>query len=73
MVLGFLLYESIDLAYNMGKITFNGITYTYNWYYGITPTDLNNKIKSDEIKLQMAQKKIHELEKRILALEDKKD
>jgi hypothetical protein len=72
MVLGFLLYESIDLAYNIGKITFNGITYSYNWYYGITSDILNNKINADEIKLQIAEKKIQELEKRILALEDKK-
>ena len=71
MVLGFLLYESIDVIYNVGKITYNGITYTYNWYYGLTPEDLNNKIIYDEQKLSLAEKKIKELEKRILLLEDK--
>lgn len=72
MVLGFLLYESIDVIYNVGKITYNGITYTYNWYYGLTPQDLNNKIIYDEQKLSLAEKKIKELEQRILLLEDKK-
>ena len=73
MVLGFLLYESIDVAVNLVKITYNGISYTYNWYYDIKPEDLNKKIKDDEEKLLHAQNKIKELERRILALEDKKN
>jgi hypothetical protein len=35
MVLGFILYESIDLLYNTTKITINVIIGTYNWYYNI--------------------------------------
>ena len=73
MVLGFLLYESIDVAVNLVKITYNGISYTYNWYYDIKPEDLNKKIKDDEEKLLHAQNKIKDLERRILALEDKKN
>ena len=73
MVLGFLLYESIDVAVNLVKITYNGISYTYNWYYDIKPEDLNKKIKDDEEKLLHAQNKIKDLERRIIALEDKKN
>ena len=37
MVLGFVLYEAVDVGYNVIKMTYNGVAYTYNWYYGITP------------------------------------
>tara|TARA_Y100001935_G_scaffold248191_1_gene245066 strand:- start:296 stop:535 length:240 start_codon:yes stop_codon:yes gene_type:complete len=35
MVLGFILYETIDIAYNVGKIGYNSVTGLYNWYYDI--------------------------------------
>jgi hypothetical protein len=37
MVLGFILYESFDLVYHVGKFTVNGVFGIYNWYY-----DINN-------------------------------
>ncbi len=73
MVLGVILYETLDLAYSVGKITFNGVYYTYNWYYGFTQEDLNNKIINDENKLKQAEDKIKDLERRLLLLEDKKE
>ena len=33
MVLGFLIYETIDVAYHVGKMTYNGASFIYNWYY----------------------------------------
>ena len=35
MVLGFVLYEAVDLGYNVVKIGYNSITGAYNWYYQI--------------------------------------
>lgn len=33
MVLGFLLYETIDLGVNIIKLTYNGMRGTYYWWY----------------------------------------
>ena len=35
MVLGFILYETFDIAYHLGKFTVNGVVGIYNWYYDI--------------------------------------
>jgi len=33
MVLGYLLYETIDLGFTVCKIGYNSINFIYNWYY----------------------------------------
>ena len=35
MVLGMILYESVDLAYNVVKLGYNGVRGTYYWWYGM--------------------------------------
>ena len=35
MVLGIILYESVDLAYNVVKLSYNGVTGVYNWWYQV--------------------------------------
>ena len=40
MVLGFILYETIDLAYNVGKLGYNSVTGLYNWYYNVKSDDV---------------------------------
>ena len=35
MVLGYLLYEGVDIAVNLGKISYNTIMGIYHWYYDI--------------------------------------
>ena len=35
MVLGFVLYEAVDLGYNVVKISYNSVAGLYNWYYEI--------------------------------------
>ena len=35
MVLGFLLYEAVDVVYNVGRVGWNGVAGAYRWYYGI--------------------------------------
>jgi hypothetical protein len=48
-MMGYILYETIGLAYNITKLTCNTITATYNWYYVIdtnntTNVDINSKL-----------------------------
>jgi hypothetical protein len=72
MVLGFFLYETVDVGYNLIKMTYNGVAYTYNWYYGITLDTLESKIQHDESELKQTKERIAVLERRLLALEDDK-
>jgi len=61
MVLGFILYESFDLVYHVGKITVNGVFGIYNWYYDInnyTPITGMNKYELLEDKIDNLTKQI---------------
>ena len=49
MVLGFILYETIDIAYNVGKLGYNGVTGLYNWYYDIKTEDDQEKERLDRL------------------------
>ena len=48
MVLGFILYEAVDLLWNFGGMTYRGSKLVYNWYYDIpTPDDIEiNELKN---------------------------
>ena len=61
MVLGMIVYETVDIAYNVLKIGYNGIVGTYNWWYSVEPTEV--VVAREETKA------IHELEDRIHNLE----
>ena len=62
MVLGFILYETIDILYTVGKITINSGKYVYDWYYQLDElNDIENN-KDEQIK---------DLIKRIEYLENK--
>lgn len=58
MVLGLILYETVDLLYNMGSMTINGTLYVYNWYYSVP------KEKSKEIEMLML--RLEKLEQQLL-------
>ena len=62
MVLGFLLYEAVDVAYHATKITFNGIAFVYNWYYGINIRNLDYKVKDDEQHIKLLEDRVKQLE-----------
>lgn len=61
MVLGFILYETFDVLYHAGSMTYNGTAYLYNWYYGVKDESIS---KEDEIKL--LKMRIEDLERRLL-------
>ena len=68
MVLGFIIYESIDLMYNATKLTVNVIFGTYNWYYDIKPYE---PLQEDRILL--LEDKIDKLTKQLEITNIKKD
>jgi hypothetical protein len=53
MVLGFLLYETVDFVWHFGKMSYNGSKYVYDWYYEVpTPDDIEiSKLKELEDKI----------------------
>ena len=59
MVLGFLLYETIDLGVNVIKLTYNGIRVTYYWWYEL-----------DYPEVALEKKAIEDVEKLTHKLED---
>lgn len=62
MVLGMILYESVDLAYNVVKLGYNGIRGTYYWWYGMNYPEV--QVQKDSTKaLLMLEDRIHNLER----------
>lgn len=62
MVLGFLLYEAVDVAYHATKLTVNSVSFVYNWYYGININNLDNKVRHDEEHIKMLEDRVKQLE-----------
>ena len=62
MVLGMVLYEAVDVAYNVGKIGINSITGLYNWYYSIEPPEVKER-KNEMKKIEELEEKIDKLSK----------
>lgn len=58
MVLGFLLYETVDLVWHFGGMTYRGSKYIYDWYYQIQSAD-----EIEINKLQLLEDKVTHLEK----------
>ena len=70
MVLGFILYETVDLLWNFGGMTYRGSKLIYNWYYNIpTPDDIEiNELKKLNDRIAHLEKLIQN--NHIQALED---
>ncbi len=70
MVLGFVLYEGIDLAYNVLKLGYNGISGVYNWYYYEPEPEVS---REQEILIEMTNlmSKLEELQKELKVKNDK--
>ena len=65
MVLGIILYESADLAYNVVKLGYNGVTGVYNWWYQIEKIEKeesHNETKELIKQLKLLNNKVEELE-----------
>lgn len=62
MVLGFLLYEAVDMAYHATKLTFNSASFLYNWYYDISIHTLDNKVQHEEEHIKLLEDRVKQLE-----------
>ena len=69
MVLGYILYETVDLGISAIKLTYRGVRASYYWWYSMDYPEVereNRKIKD----MEELTKKLERLEK---LLEDKKE
>ena len=69
MVLGYILYETVDLGISAIKLTYRGVRASYYWWYNMDYPEVereNRKIKD----MEELTKKLERLEK---LLEDKKE
>jgi|TARA_B100000795_G_C22674694_1_gene389322 hypothetical protein len=66
MVLGYLLYEVVDLGVNVIKIGYNGSRATYYWWYGIAYPE----VQRDTLEVERLTNRLEKLE---LLLKDKED
>ena len=69
MVLGYILYETVDLGISAIKLTYRGVRASYYWWYNMDYPEVereNRKIKD----MEDLSKKLERLEK---LLEDKKE
>ena len=66
MVLGMLLYEGVDIAYNVVRLGYNSVAGVYNWYYQI------EEIEEEETHKEAKEMKdeLKKLNKRVKELED---
>ena len=74
MVLGFVLYESIDLAFNVLKLGYNGVSGLYYWYYTEPEKQETTESREQEILIEMTNlmNKLEELQKELKVKNDKK-
>ena len=66
MVLGFILYEAVDVAYHVTKMTLNSASMVYNWYYDINIYSIDNKVRTDEEHIKQLEDRVQQLEDMIL-------
>jgi len=70
-MLGYILYESVEITYTVLKLGYNAISGTYNWYYGIdNKTDEQIKLEKLEKDEENKDNIIKNLEERINKLEN---
>jgi hypothetical protein len=66
-MLGYLLYEAVEVTYTVSKLLYTGVSSTYYWYYGVENlTEKKLEYKEDE-----KDKIIAELKDRMDKLEKK--
>ena len=58
MVFGVIIYETIDIMYNLTSIGYKSVKGIYNWYYGI-----ENNIINEKNQILLLEYKVDKLEK----------
>jgi hypothetical protein len=60
-MIAYLLFETADIVYTIGKLGYNGIRATYYWYYGLEYPE-NKQIQNKELLIKQLTKRIETLE-----------
>lgn len=63
-MIGFLLYETVDIVYTLSKLGYNSLHSLYSWYFKDTKDD-SPKLTTIEMiqKIEALENRIQELEK----------
>ena len=72
MVLGMILYETVDLVYNIGRIGYNGVRGTYYWWTGKNYPEVQVQ-KDTTNALLLLEDRIHHLERLLENVEEKEE
>jgi hypothetical protein len=73
-MIGFLLYEFVDIIYHFGKLSVNGVYFAYKLYSPnkeIKNENNENNKENDNIKIENLEKQIYLLEEKYKKLEEK--
>ena len=54
MVLGFILYETVDIIYNLTAMTYNGTAYAYRWYCGMEDETVKKEKEIEELRVRLS-------------------
>jgi hypothetical protein len=71
MVLGMILYEGVDLAYNVVKLGYNGVRGSYYWWYGMNYPEVQIQVNTNTT-LLLLEDRIHHLERLLEEEKEKK-
>jgi hypothetical protein len=72
-MIGFILYEVVDVVYHIGKLGFNGIYYGYKYYKGENNNENTNNENTNNEQNEFYLDRIKKLEDKINQLESKID
>ena len=63
-MIGFIIYEMVDIAWSFSKISFKGLASAYNWYYSVPSAEDNigNQLKYLKDEIKMLEQKIDDYE-----------
>ena len=53
----FLITEALDILYTLGKVSYKGIVWIYNWYFNISPEE------QKELEMKTLEERVQELER----------
>jgi len=53
----FLITEALDILYTLGKVSYKGIIWIYNWYFNISPEE------QKELEMKTLEERVQELER----------
>lgn len=53
----FLITEALEILYTLGKVSYKGVCWVYNWYFNISPE------QQKDIEMKTLEERVEELER----------